>query len=400
MAFVPRDAAQVPSDDLFRIDTYWSITTGLLLLDPLRAMEFHTRYLLLALEAGEPYRIARGLATEAALSALNGRRQGHTAALVARAQSMAALVGHPHAIAAATLAAGAVAYLVGRWKDASTYCDEALTMLRERCVGATWELNCAQNFLLGSLMYQGRLLDVSRRFPILLADAREHGNLYIETELRTRMTYVSLAADDPDSAERDAAESMQHWSQRFDRQHYNFVLGRLQVELYRGRADVAWQLLSTNWPNIQRTLLLRIQSIRIEASWVRARCALLMAATGHDPRRFLSIAGAEARRMQRQRVAWAQPLALMVLAVIAYLDGQIALADERLANAVDTFDRVDMKLYAAAARRRRGALLGGDGGRSLIRQADEWMASEGIRNPAHMTRLLAPGLPESPAGSA
>ena len=53
-----------------------------------------------------------------------------------------------------------------------------------------------------------------------------------------------------------------------------------------------------------------------------------------------------------------------------------------------------MQLYAAVARRRLAGLVGGDRGQSLRREADEWMASQEIRNPAAMTRLLAPGFPD------
>jgi hypothetical protein len=295
----------------------------------------------------------------------------------------------------ATLAAGSAGYLVGQWRKATVLCDRALGILRDRCVGVTWELNCAQNFLLGSLLYQGELQEVSRRFPILLADAREHGNLYIETELRTRMTYVSLAADDPEEGERQANEIMKHWShQAFDRQQYSRVLSRLQVELYRGRAQPAWALIAENWPALKGSLLLRVQSFRIESSYVRARCALLMAArpgSARDTRRFLTVARDEVRRIEREKMPWSDPLAVLVSAAVAHLEGNAVVAEERLARAVDGFDRADMKLHAAAARRRRGALLGGDSGRELMHQADEWMAAQAIRNVTSMTRLIAPG---------
>ena len=52
-----------------------------------------------------------------------------------------------------------------------------------------------------------------------------------------------------------------------------------------------------------------------------------------------------------------------------------------------------MPLYAAVARRRLGALLGGDAGRDLVAQADSWMAGQGIVNPSRMTALFAPGFP-------
>ena len=50
-----------------------------------------------------------------------------------------------------------------------------------------------------------------------------------------------------------------------------------------------------------------------------------------------------------------------------------------------------MKLYAAVARRRIGALQDDARGRELTRQAEEWMAAQNIKNPAAMTRMLAPG---------
>jgi hypothetical protein len=38
--------------------------------------------------------------------------------------------------------------------------------------------------------------------------------------------------------------------------------------------------------------------------------------------------------------------------------------------------------------------LGGDRGRELIAEADEWMHNQEIKNAALMTRMLAPGWPE------
>jgi len=41
----------------------------------------------------------------------------------------------------------------------------------------------------------------------------------------------------------------------------------------------------------------------------------------------------------------------------------------------------DMGLYAVVSRRRLGQMLGGERGRELIAETDEWMAKEGIKNP-------------------
>ena len=93
---------------------------------------------------------------------------------------------------------------------------------------------------------------------------------------------------------------------------------------------------------------------------------------------------------------WSDPLALLLNAAVAYLEGNTPLATGYLADAADRFDRADMHLYAAVAQRRLGELLGDAHGRELQRQADEWMVAQDIKNPAFMTRMLAPGFPDLP----
>ena len=65
-----------------------------------------------------------------------------------------------------------------------------------------------------------------------------------------------------------------------------------------------------------------------------------------------------------------------------------------LGDAVKQFDRADMKLYAAVARRRIGSVQQDAAGRAQRREADEWMAGQCIKNPAGMGRMLAPGFPD------
>jgi hypothetical protein len=107
------------------------------------------------------------------------------------------------------------------------------------------------------------------------------------------------------------------------------------------------------------------------------------------------VARDEIRRIEREKMAWSDPLALLMSAAVAYLEGHAVLAERRLALAAQGFDLQGMKSYAAVARRRHGALLGGDRGRELMRQADDWMAAHGIRNAERMTRLIAPGFPDA-----
>ena len=75
LSFKERDASQIPEADLVRIDTCWAVAAGLGAVDLIRGADFQSRHLLLALRAGEPFRVARAMAFEAAQTARAGSRQ-------------------------------------------------------------------------------------------------------------------------------------------------------------------------------------------------------------------------------------------------------------------------------------------------------------------------------------
>jgi hypothetical protein len=396
LRFVERDVHLTPAADLLRVDTCWSVCTGLAMVDYVRAADFHTRHLLLALDTGDPYRLARALAVETLfVGSLGGPRRRQAIQCAARTDAAAERAAHPHAIALSTLARGASAFLVGDWPGAEAHCDRALAFLRDHSAGTIWELNSVHVFRLGALLYQGKLRESARDVAALLAQAKGRGNLYFETELRTRMNLVWLVADAPDEGEQQANDALQQWSHvDFQRMHYNYMVDRIQTELYRGRACAAWQVITESWSAVKRAGLLRLQFQRIEAWYLRARCALLMAASEPNPQKFLSVARADARNIRREGMAWSDPLSCLLSATVAYLEGRSYLARDRLADAAAGFERAHMKLYLAVARRRLGEIAHDDDCQERRRQADEWMTAQGIVNSSRITRLIAPGFPQ------
>jgi hypothetical protein len=90
-------------------------------------------------------------------------------------------------------------------------------------------------------------------------------------------------------------------------------------------------------------------------------------------------------------MAWADAFAGLVRAAVAVRRGDARTAAALLPEAAGTLDKLTMRLYAAAARRRLGEVLGGDEGRVLVAEADAWMAGQKIQDPARMTAMLAPG---------
>ena len=393
--FVERDASQIPEADLFRIDLCGAVAAGLGTVDLIRAADFQCRHLLLALRAGEPYRVSRAMAFEAARAASPGRTARKRASRIAqRAEALASKVGNPHATGLSLWASGVGAYCVGHWKTAAELCERSVEILRERCTGVTWELTIAHRFLLGSLMLQGELAEVARRVPVLLAAALDQGNIYVATDLRTRMNLIWLADDDPDRARAEVIEALKVWPQSgFHLQHYSSMLALAQIELYTGDAEVAWKHVKVQWEALRKSMLLRLQILRVEALHLQARTALATALVS-EPRkreRLYRIAGQIARQISREKMPWSDPFVALIRGAIATAHNEPATAISFLAEAMEGFELADMGLYAAAARRRLGQVTGGERGAELIADAEEWMRSKEIKNPARMTRMLAPG---------
>ena len=391
--FRERDATQISAQELIRIDTCWSVATGLGFVDPLQGAGFQARHLLLALRAGEPYRIARALAIEVGYCAIGGgRSRSRTQRLIAEATALAERVGHPHALALVTLTTGIAAYLCGDWEKSRLFCQRAEGQLREHSAGVAWELNTAQMTTLLSLFSLGELPEFTGRLPTLLAEARDRGDLLAETSLRTRVAYiVALAADDPERARREVAEAMKAWSRGgFHVQHLWELFAQLEIDLYAGDGAEAWRRMLQGWPLLVNAGLLRIQTTLIWSLHHRARSALAAVEAGGDAAALLKDAERTARRMEQEQMPWADALAHLTRAGVAELRGERTAAVEHLAAAEAGLQAARMVQFAAAARRRRGQLSGGAEGRALVEAADAWMSGQQVRNPARMAAMLIP----------
>jgi tetratricopeptide (TPR) repeat protein len=398
--FTEREVSNISETDLLRVDICWAVAAGLGAVDLIRGADFQSRHLLLALRTGEIYRVARAMAFEVAQTAAKGgAAEERTWQLADRTESLARRAGNPHAIGLAIWARGLSAYLLGHWKEASELCERAAEILRDQCTGVTWELTIAQRFMLSSLMFQGEIAEVSRRVPQLLATALEQGNLFAATDLRTRMNPIWLAADDPNRARDEVIAALTAWPRKgFHLQHYVSLVALAQIELYTGDTEVAWRHVDTQMKAMEKSMLLRIQGLRIEATYLRARLALASAA-GREREQRLQIAEQLADQLAKEQMGWSTPMAAVIQAGLAKRRGDNARAAVLTSQAIEGFEAADMTLYAAAARRRLGKIVGGDRGAELLNQADELMHRRQIKNPVAFANLLVPAFVEPIAAS-
>jgi hypothetical protein len=397
LGFRVRSEGEVPADALARIDTFWSVAAGLAITDIIRGADFQTRGTLLALDTGEPYRVARALATEAGFASSAGvPSRARTTMLLDAAESVAGTSGHPHAIAMAAAARGMAAYLTGRFREALERLDAGYVALRDRCTNVSWEIHTAQQYACLALAHLGEMAELRRRVPALLRDAQAHGNLYAQTSLRTAVTNLAwLVSDEPERAHDELVIAMRQWSRRgFHLQHHWRMLSQGQIDLYVGDHEAGYQRVVEQWPALERSLLLRVQICRVEAMHLRARLALAVAGEAGAGRRaeLLAEAARWARAIEKEQLDWASPLAWLVRAGVAWTTGRAEEARRWLASAAEAFAAAEMALFAAATRWRLFEMSDGDARDSLERGVETWARREEIVNAPRLFAMLAPGL--------
>jgi eukaryotic-like serine/threonine-protein kinase len=398
LRFRERDETQIPAQDLLRIDTCWAVGVGIAMVDMVRGADFQARHLVLALRAGEPYRVARALAMEGAYVAMGGSRsRARAQKLIDRSHRLAERVDHPYALGLATVTAGNAAWMDGRWSDARVLCEKGEQILRERCTGVDWEVLIAQLFGLASMFFLGEMGALSRRLPLLLEEAEGRGSLLRATFLRigfcSHMAW--LAADDPGTARQELEAGLAGSARdRLDYRHLWVRGARTDIALYRGEVPDASEPLDPGSRAFARTLERFVQAGFIRGLDTRARRRLAAAAEAVSPgERDGLLRGAEqhARAILGERTRWGDPLAALLRAGAAATRGETEAALRFLESAEAGFTAAAMALHAAATRRRRGELMGGDAGRDLVSGADAWMAAQSIKAPERMAAVLAPG---------
>ena len=399
LKFKETDASQIAQEQLLKLDACRSVATGLSNVDTLRGLDFATRYLLLALKAGEPFRVALAFAIEGGYSGAGGTgAQQRTARLLELARTMAERVGDPEALGLTLLTSGGAAYFQCQGPRAIEIFDRTEEILREQCTGVTWQLDTVMHWKYRLLLFLGEVKKVNDELPAILKDFIVRGDLYADSTMRSVVSwFLRLAADQPEEASREIERAREGWSQEgFHLQHYLQLIGLVEIALYRGDGLSAWAAIEETWGPLQKSQMLRVLELtRSEALHLRGRAALgALIALGHDVpsgSKLLKEVKKALRQLQKQPSPWARPWSQLLAAGIDTVEGRKREAEENLVAAAAGFDSHHMSLYAAVSRMRRGQLLG-EGGERLVREALAFMESEAIKKPEAIADAFAPGI--------
>ncbi len=397
LGFRSRREEEVPASALLRIDTCWAAVIGLGLVDVIRGADFQSRHLLLALRAGEPTRICRALSAEIAFSAAEGTRaHARTSMLLGVLEKQVEALGKPTALHGMALGVrGIVAHLEGRFDEVAPLFAKAEPLMASEWTESTrWELDNTRVLAYGARAWLGEIRDVRACVPAFLEEGIARQNLHVMTHMRTGVHAVAWIADgDVDGALASLDAGIAPWSSgQVNVPHVLDAFGRVQIHLYAGDFAHAYAVAHDRWRLASRAFLLKCQLLRVHMLSARSRAALALATRDEPHReRLLREAERDAADLERERAPWAEALGALVHAGVARVRGDRERSRAKLDAAIVGFDSVGLALHEHAARRVRGALVGGDEGSAQITASDAWMAEQTVRDPSRMTDVIAPG---------
>jgi hypothetical protein len=394
LRFKERSPDEVRREDRARIDALFAAAMGFAVSDTILAVCLNLRHLISALRAGDRFQVLRATCLHmAALAAAGGTPSKLERALSAIAVRLTEREESADGRAYFDGCHGVALYLRGRWKDAVNTLDGSLSKQQTHSHRAGWQSN-SHVFGCWALRYLGEHAELARRHARLLVDAYRRGDLYTSVQLRDgSLAVVWLADDNPEEARRHAQEAMTQWPRtRYLTQHWHMMSGEAEIELYVGNAVGAYARVEQDKAALKRSLIGKVQHLRALTAFIRGRCAVAIAGTEPALQKArLSEARKLARRIDKEKMAWTLPLAAMLRAGVASVQGDREGAAAALGIAIESAEAADMHGHAHAARYQLGLLIGGSQGESLVRQANDAMTAEGIRAPGRFAQMLVPG---------
>jgi hypothetical protein len=278
--------------------------------------------------------------------------------------------------------------------------DDSRRILRQRCVGASWETHVAELVAMWTLYFLGRFAELASRAEELAREARERGDLHAEINLDSGLPAMRwLAADRPDEVAAARARILPRMSRTREspQPYWHVMVGEVLEHLYRGDGERALAAIARASPVFRDTEIAYVPMVRIELLWFEI--AALLAS-----RRALSLAGdvapdqgierelrARLGRLRRDRLPLGAALATVGDGAFAALQGDHDGAAASWQRARVALENLGCRGHAAAVEVRLGALLGGDEGAALAAQGRAALTVEGVRDPERFARVLVPG---------
>jgi serine/threonine protein kinase len=379
-----RDPGQIDGRELLRLDVLDSASRGLGYNATLEPFALGVRFSRAALAAGEPRRAAMGrVSATIAIMGTSHERSPLIDELLDGAEAVAERFDDPDLRAWALRWRGTSYEFFGEPARARKSYAEAADWVAQRCV----RLATVRRFCLvaGASMdlRTGELERARRVIGQALLDAVERSDP-VATRRACVMGLAPLALADGDADEAARALERAPGETRCGSMVFG-VEAAAAIALYRGDPVAAVEAWRRWWPLIKEEGMMFPPGFRIVG--VRSLAIALLA---RGERGDLREARRHLRKIRRYRFPWAAAVRAAIGANLALRRRREAEAIALLDEAAGQYDATGMPLDAAAARLRKGQLLGGEEGAALIEAAAAALRARGVRDPERWSAVLYP----------
>ena len=189
---------------------------------------------------------------------------------------------NPYGKAWLIAAEGYVDYFAGNFQSAALLLEKAAHSWLEETTGNYWEISSCRLFSLFSWAHQGKLRTLDERLEEYLRDAKRRGDRYFETSLVRYEHYVHLLHGRPEIAKSELARTL--WPTpkgAFHVQDWFELEARCQISMYEDDSRNTLTTEIKTFRDLEHSLLLRCQIVRVVAHWLKAR--LFIAAALKNP---------------------------------------------------------------------------------------------------------------------
>ncbi len=394
--FVERTPAQVEAAELRRLDLLWGVTRGLLSHEVARPLPLVTRFLIDALEIGEPLRIVRGLVlfhthVDGPFSRLS--KLALSGALDV-GEALARRIEQSEARALLALSRGLSMYSDGRVEAALPELVTAEDILRNHCRGGAYEMRTSRMALAHAQFVVHREANPVQ-LREWLREAGERGDPLSEGRLRQLLAVGSLAADDAKGALVLLAQASGGVHARSELSAMTGALSQAAVHLYRGDIEACRGCYDALLPTLSEALG-TVPFWRACVLMLLARLGLVISA---------GVSGQDAPRIE-QAAKYTRALEALDLPCfmddVRLLTATVALARRQPAAAKAALEpMVRARVEAGTgsflhvfAQRAHGQLIGGAEGKDQVARAEELLVRRGVVQPRRFARLILPAFEE------
>ncbi|MEM9860831.1 MAG: protein kinase [Myxococcota bacterium] len=380
LEYTNRPAQAVPRSELHRVDLCWSAGIGLSSVDSLRGAAMQSEGLLLALRAGEPTRVARALAYEAAFQGNQGPKNAERSwALLEAAKRIAGEEQSTYLTALVEGARCVVEFHLGRWQRVREGAARAERRFYETSEGMVKEISTVQLMGLAATTFQGDFVAVNARRSALIGEAESRSDRFtLASFVSGFLSLASIARDDTETARAAAiAATSDFHSPGYVLQDFFDLWAQTQFDLYEGHVRRAWSRVRRGWRPFSLSLLARLPLIRAFAHELAGRAAL--AAWNAGQRDAERAARKHYRALRSEPAPWVQSLADALEANVMLVAGKPAQGAQL--HAARSLSRAQMHAHAATLRL---AVNPEDG------EARETLQSCGVVRLDRWTRLWVP----------